>query len=113
MPEADRLSGAVETLSSRPEPLVLDLLAGGVSVELPVTGGSMSPHVRSGDVLTLAPIDDRRLRLGDVVAFPRPEGRLVIHRVVALEEGRLRTRGDAASRADAWIDGESLIGRAE
>ncbi len=98
--------------ASRPEPLVLDLLGGGMSIELPVTGGSMSPCIRDADVVTLAPIGDR-VCLGDVVAFPRPDGRLVIHRVVARREQRLRTRGDAASGPDPWIDRQSLIGRIE
>ncbi len=106
-------AGPVETLSSRPEPLILELLAGGLSVEVPVTGGSMSPCLRDADLLTLAPIGDRRVGLGDVVAFPRPDGRLVIHRVVARAGGRVRTRGDAASQADAWIPWESLIGCVE
>ncbi len=50
------------SLSSHPEPLVLDLLAGGMSVEIPVTGGSMSPSIRGADVVTLAPIGDQRVR---------------------------------------------------
>ncbi len=90
---------------------MLDLLAEGTSVEIPVTGDSMSPCIRGSDVVTLEPIDDRELRLGDVVAFPRPDGRLVIHRVVTLEAKRLRTRGDATSAADAWIDQQRLVGR--
>ena len=102
-----KLSGA------RPEPLILDLLADGVSVEIPVTGGSMSPCIRSRDTVTLRPIDDRRVHPGDVVAFARPDGRLVIHRAVAVAGERLRTRGDAASHADPWIDRNSLIGRVE
>ena len=105
------MSPSVEALSSRPEPLILDLLAGGRSVEIPATGGSMSPCIRSADTVTLAPLGARRVRLGDVVAFARPEGRLVIHRVVALAGERLRTRGDAASRADAWIDRRQVVGR--
>ena len=97
-------------LSSRPEPLVFDLLNSGMSVEIPVTGDSMSPCIRSSDTLILAPIGGR-IRRGDVVAFPRPDGRMVIHRVVALAREKIQTRGDAVSHADAWIDRKSLIGR--
>lgn len=100
-----------ETLSSRPEPLVLDLLADGLSVEVLVTGGSMSPCIRGSDTVTLVPIGNQRLRLGDVIAFTRPGGRLVIHRVIALSGDRLRPRGDATARADAWITRQSLIGQ--
>ncbi len=84
-----------------------------MSVELPVTGDSMSPHVRGSDVLSLTPIGHRPVRLGDVVAFARPDGRLVIHRVIAIKGERLRTRGDAASQPDAWIARAALLGRVE
>ncbi len=104
----------------KPEPqaelsaaLVLDLLAGGMAAEIPVTGGSMSPCIRSFDVVTLTPIGDRRLGLGDVVGFARPDGRLVIHRVVALGQETLRTRGDAVSAVDPWTLRGNLIGRVE
>ncbi len=92
---------------------MLDLLADGMSVEIRVTGNSMSPCIRGHDVVTLEPIAGRQVRVGDVVVFPRPDGRLVIHRVVALDAARLRTRGDAASAADAWIQRQDLIGRVE
>ncbi len=92
---------------------MLDLLAEGTSVEIPVTGDSMSPCIRGSDVVTLEPVDGEEVRLGDVVAFTRPDGRLVIHRVVALDAKRLRTRGDATSAADAWIPQQSVIGRVE
>lgn len=95
------------------DPLVLELLAEGMSVEVPVTGDSMSPFIRDLDVVTLVPLGHEPPRRGDVVAFPRPDGRLVIHRVVASAGGRLRTRGDAAGLADGWIDAEILIGRVE
>lgn len=92
---------------------MLELLADGMSVEIPVTGDSMSPCILGSDIVTLEPIEGRQVRLGDVVAFPRPDGRLVIHRVVALDATRLRTRGDATSAADAWIQRQDLIGRVE
>ncbi|MEM7349310.1 MAG: S24/S26 family peptidase [Acidobacteriota bacterium] len=98
-------------LSFRPEALLTELLAEGLSVEIPVTGASMSPYIRSRDVITLAPLADEPVRRGDVVAFPRPGGRLVVHRVIDLDDGRILTRGDAAPRADGWIDRETVVGR--
>ncbi len=101
-----------EALSSRPEPLLLELLAEGTAVEIPVTGASMAPLIRTHDVLTLAPLEGRPVGLGDIVAFLRPDGRLVVHRVIATAPGRVRTRGDAAPAADGWTDKASLVGRA-
>ncbi len=113
MSAGEGLGRRVELQAELSGALVLDLLAGGMSVEIPVTGGSMSPCIRGLDVVTLAPAGDRRVRRGDVVAFARPDGRLVIHRVVAFEAERVRTRGDAASQADPWIGRASLVGHVE
>ena len=97
-------------LSFRADALALELLAEGLSVEIPVTGSSMAPFVRSGDVLRLAPLVAPACR-GDVVAFPRPDGRMVVHRVVAAAGDRLLTRGDAVPQADGWIAAAALAGR--
>lgn len=105
MPEASR------ALEARPEPLVLRLLSDGLSVELPVTGHSMSPFIRPRDTLTLEPLGLRRVRLGDVVAFARAGDRLVIHRVVAAGPEAVQTRGDSATRPDEWIDRRRILAR--
>ena len=102
---------AKDELVGRPEPLVLSLLADGMSVELAVTGASMSPFIRSQDTVTLTPIDPQRIRRGDIVAFTRAGGQLVVHRVIDLTASRFRTRGDAAPQADEWIARRLLVAR--
>lgn len=104
---------ALSSLGCRPEPILQDLLAEGLSVEVPVTGTSMSPFIRSGDTITLAPIGRHVSRRGDIVGFPRPDGRLVVHRVIALRDGRVLTRGDAATDEDGWIDAQAITCRVE
>ena len=42
----------------------------------------MLPFIRTGDIVTVAPLDGRA-RVGDVVAFVGPAQELVVHRVVA------------------------------
>lgn len=71
----------------------------------------MAPLIRDGDVLTVAPLDQREPRAGDVVAFVTPrEGRLAIHRVVARVEAGWVLRGDNAPHADGIVLRGDMLG---
>ena len=92
------------------EAIAFELLQQGLSVVIPVTGSSMLPFLRSEDLVTLAPLD-RGPALGDVVAFRRPDGRMVLHRVVSVEPQRILVRGDAARVVDGWITPDQVTAR--
>ncbi len=83
--------------------LVAAALGGSVLV---VRTGSMQPHLPVGSVLLVRPVAVGAVRTGDVVGARRPDGRILVHRVVRLEPagGRgartLVTRGDANPVAD-------------
>ena len=77
-----------------------DLLARGTEVRMRVTGSSMTPFIRSGDVVTLVPSPSEGVSLGDVIAFSPHPGRLILHRVVAGTARAPLTRGDAAPCVD-------------
>jgi signal peptidase len=69
-----------------------------------VISGSMSPAVEAGDIVVTSPVPADRLREGLVIRFhdPRRPGRYVLHRIVGTTaDGRLVTRGDANTVADA------------
>lgn len=93
--------------------LLRALLEDGLPVELRVTGSSMSPFVRSGDVIVVSPRPAAAIRLGDVVAFLRGEKRLVVHRVVRRRGDGFLTRGDASPRADGRVAGGEILGAVE
>lgn len=60
-----------------------------------VSGGSMAPDLRSGDVVLVARPQPADLAAGNVIVF-RDGPRSVVHRIVAVEaDGDLVTRGDA------------------
>ena len=65
-----------------------------------VMSGSMEPDIRTGSVCF---VDTRavyeEIREGDVIAFYRGSG-LVTHRVIAVTEAGLETKGDANPRSD-------------
>lgn len=76
---------------------------------LVVSGNSMSPSIRDGDlVLTV------RLWLGDsvgdIVLLKRPsDGQLLLHRVIEQGEGWRRTKGDASLQPDAERISDSAV----
>ncbi len=92
-----------------------DFLAGddlawvGQAFTLRVTGWSMFPALRKGDVLRLLPPD--ALEAGDLVLF-RLNRTLVCHRVLAvLSEDRVRTRGDDVAGDGELVPRADLVGK--
>ncbi|HEY9160066.1 MAG TPA: GNAT family N-acetyltransferase [Desulfomonilia bacterium] len=93
----------------------LELLTGmmerGVSLRTMVRGFSMYPFIRDGDVLTISPVNGRKLSPGDVVAFVKPEtGRLAVHRVISRARSGFLIRGDNCSQTDGTIMPENILG---
>ncbi|MFM2152052.1 MAG: hypothetical protein RL199_487 [Pseudomonadota bacterium] len=68
---------------------------------------SLSPFVRVGDALTLDPSE--QVRLGALVAVERA-GRIVFHRLVRREAGRIVLQGDANPFRDAPDEIEAVLG---
>lgn len=94
------------------EPLIDDLMSAGKAVELRVTGDSMHPAVRCGDLLIVDRVDPGLVRRGDVVLARLARG-LTAHRVVRVtREGWFVTRGDNATADDEPFGPGALIGRA-
>ncbi len=101
--------GSADPVDLRVEPLVLECLAHGKSVEFEVGGASMSPWIRSHDVVIVQPTND--VEIGDVVVRTRGEDRLVVHRVIIIEGDKVITRGDAMTAPDEPVSRETVVGR--
>jgi SynChlorMet cassette protein ScmC len=68
------------------------------------TGPSMNPTLREPDLLEVETCDNRQVRPGDVIYFWPPGGeREVVHRVVQVTSGGIRTRGDNNSQEDPYL----------
>jgi hypothetical protein len=68
---------------------------------LVVSGNSMSPSIRDGDLVVTARLWLRD-SVGDIVLLERPsDGQLLLHRVIEQGEGWRRTKGDASRSPDA------------
>ena len=95
--------------------IALPLAVGGRSMV--VRSGSMTPAIRTGDVIVVRPIAPTEAEVGDVVTFQDPDGsgRLLVHRVRAIsrEGGQVAatTQGDANTTQEHWkVPADGTIG---
>jgi signal peptidase I len=84
----------------------LPLLLGDTSMV--VRSGSMTPTIRTGDVVVVQPVAPTEAAVGDIVTFKDPDGsgRLLVHRVRAIsrsgDEVQVITQGDANTTQEHW-----------
>ena len=78
-----------------------------------VGSGSMEPTLMTGDLVLIQNIHADP-QMGDIIMFKTNTVLIpVIHRVVSVSGGGLRTKGDARARADDWIvSGDQIRGEA-
>jgi signal peptidase I len=93
----------------------LPLAFGGTSMV--VRSGSMTPAIRTGDVVVVWPIAPTEATVGDIVTFRDPEGgeRLLVHRVRAIsrsgDQVAVTTQGDANTTREDWkVAADGTIG---
>lgn len=93
----------------------LPLVWGGRSMV--VQSGSMTPVIRTGDVIVVDPVSPAEAEVGEIVTFKDPEGsgRLLVHRVRAIvpegEQLAFTTQGDANTNQERWkIPRDGTIG---
>ena len=96
--------------------IVAPFALGGRSMS--VMSGSMSPHVKTGDVIVDEWIPPAQARVGDVVSFAAPDrpGVVLTHRVRSIRRRGdtidFVTRGDANTGVERWTVGaDGRIGR--
>lgn len=105
------VDGGAHSLSGKAlSALLADVLARGVPFRFEAKGHSMIPFIRDGDVLTIAPLRDRRARFGEVVAFAGPTRGLIVHRVVARKPGGYLIRADNSYAPDGVVPASGIYG---
>jgi signal peptidase I len=92
--------------------LMKAVLAKGAPFRFEAGGFSMSPFIRHGDIITIAP-SPSRFRRGEVVAFMSPEtGKLTVHRILRLSPRRgYLIKGDNTPAPDGRVVHSVIIGR--
>ena len=94
------------------EELISTHLSGQDLLRLKVTSNSMAPLLRSGDYVLLRPAPVESLNRGDILVT-RQEGGYLTHRVVAITDQSVQTKGDMNKQADAQTDKKNIVGLVE
>ena len=79
-------------------------------LSLHVSGHSMAPLLRPGDVVMAQPVSPESLCRGDLVVVHRP-AELITHRLVAVDEQGWHTKGDNCHQTDAPVRAPAILGR--
>jgi signal peptidase I len=90
--------------------LAADLLRRGSPLRIKARGGSMTPFLRDGDVVLVAPTAGRGVGVGDVICYEMPPGKLFLHRLIARDRDRIVAKGDALPFIEV-IDRTQLLGK--
>ena len=96
-------------------PVIMELIEAvhekGAPFRFQARGHSMTPAIRNGDNITLAPLGDIPIGRGYVLAFRHPERpQMLVHRVLRKKGDRFLIKGDNCFEADGWIPAENLLG---
>jgi hypothetical protein len=91
------------------------LLAEGKEIVITAGGYSMWPAIKPGDRIILSPPDpDKPVKTGSVAALRR-DGGFVVHRVTAIQRGKLstfyKTQGDTSMIPDPWTTEKDVAGQ--
>lgn len=77
------------------------------------TGDSMQPSIPSGALVRLRATAPVTVQSGDVVLARLPDGRVVLHRVVALDAKVMRLRGDGNIGSDPVVPRDAVVAIAD
>jgi hypothetical protein len=91
-------------------PIIRATLERGQRVRMTVSGTSMLPFLRDGDVVELEPLGAAP-RAGDVVLAQGPAGPCVLHRVVRVTGEGLFLRGDAQEDREGPLAPGDVLGK--
>lgn len=74
-----------------------------------VLSGSMEPKIKMGSVVVIKPSQD--LKTGDVITFKNPKDpkTTITHRISAINNGVIQTKGDANNAPDNWEVTENQV----
>lgn len=89
---------------------VLEDLADG-PVTFKTRGNSMTPRIRSGDIVTVTPVDSADVKKGDVV-LARVRGRLYLHLISATEKDRVQISNNHG-HVNGWTTRDRVYGKLE
>jgi len=93
-----------------------EILESGSSLRVKVTGRSMAPFLRGGEIVTLKKEPHDALRKGDLIFFKDNRGTPFLHRIIKKtkshdEKITFRTKGDALIAFDEPVQYQKVLGK--
>ena len=93
-----------------------DILNDGISLRVKVTGRSMAPFLRGGEILTIKKVPYTSLQKGDLIFFRNPHGFPVLHRLTKKKNVQnnmlmFQTKGDSLMSFDEPIYEDKVLGK--
>jgi signal peptidase I len=92
-----------------------DILRNGTGLRVRVTGRSMAPFLRGGEIVTIKKVAYASLRIGDLIFFKGRNTSPLLHRIVKkqrTENGLVfQTKGDAVQGADEPVSEHNILGK--
>jgi signal peptidase I len=102
---------------SEPEKLGLfeGILNDGISLRVKVTGRSMTPFLRGGEILTIKKVPYASLQKGDLIFFKNSHGFPLLHRIIKkrlhIGTNSVQTKGDALLAFDEPVLEHDILGK--
>lgn len=93
------------------------VLKTGADMRVRVTGRSMSPFLKGGEILTVSQVPCHALRRGDIILFRNQHEHPVLHRIIRKEDASgnnsicFLTKGDAVSTFDDPVNHDRVLGK--
>ena len=79
---------------------------------LVVLSGSMEPTFKVGSIVYYKKVNQKEIRINDVITFKMDDDKLVSHRVYSIIDNQYITKGDANNSVDALkIDYSKIVGK--
>ena len=93
-----------------------EILENGLGLRVRVTGQSMTPFLRGGEILTMKKESHDQLRKGDLIFFKNSQGVPLLHRIIqkrksADEKITFRTKGDGLIDFDEPVKYHRVLGK--
>jgi len=87
-----------------------DVLGRGRILRFKAKGGSMSPSIRSGDVVEVVPFKGK-INFGDIILYHSSYGNSIIHRVIQRKKEGIITKGDSSFSSDQPLLSKQVLCR--
>jgi len=93
-----------------------DVLNAGLDLRVRVTGRSMAPFLKGGEVLTIKKVDYASLKKGDLIFFKNLHGSPLLHRLIKKKNVKnntfmFHTKGDALITFDEPVCEHEILGK--